>query len=130
MPYLNQPWWWEHGRCAGLDEELFFPKDNQPKLIRAAKVTCKRCPVRSLCLEWAIETDSEGIFGGTTKPERDLIAPILRASGVLNGRSQISVGSTLLDAHHTSFPSPLSGIPKFELRPPAPKFVLVVTQSR
>lgn len=63
--------------CARADPELFFPPsdDYTAPAVRAqvadAKTVCLGCPVRVKCLTWALQThQSEGIWGGTTPPER------------------------------------------------------------
>ncbi len=66
---------WRH-RAACLDEdpELFFPvgtsQTAQDQTARAQAV-CDRCPVRSQCLAWALDTGQDtGIWGGRTETER------------------------------------------------------------
>lgn len=65
---------WRH-RAACRDEspELFHlvgKESAHQKQIRQAKRVCHRCPVRSECLAWALETGNQGICGGTTPSER------------------------------------------------------------
>jgi len=54
--------------------DFFFPNepdpDNQRRVIEIAKETCARCPVRELCLDYAMSKRVDGIWGGTTKEER------------------------------------------------------------
>lgn len=38
-----------------------------------AKQTCDRCPVRKECLDYALEGDMHGIWGGMTRRERGAI---------------------------------------------------------
>lgn len=60
--------------CWSVSPELFFPfrynlqcKDQ----IDAAKAVCEGCPVRDLCLDWALAVpDIEGIWAGTIPLER------------------------------------------------------------
>lgn len=61
--------WREDGSCAQVDPELFYPEKNvSPK---TAKKVCAACPVKDLCLEWALENDERyGVWGGTTENER------------------------------------------------------------
>lgn len=40
---------------------------------RPSKKMCAGCPVRNECLAHALEYDEPGIWGGTTKKERDLM---------------------------------------------------------
>lgn len=62
--------------CRDEDPELFFPHGKSgPALIQIeeAKEVCRRCPITQVCLEWALNTDSHGIWGGTTEDERKAI---------------------------------------------------------
>lgn len=66
--------WQKRGRCRDMNPELFFPVGTKgPAIaqIAEAKAVCAKCPVRTECLEWAIESGQEyGIFGGMTEDER------------------------------------------------------------
>lgn len=62
------------GNCA-TDE---FPDDfteagertsQRHRRARAVKV-CNGCPFKQPCLEWAVETKQQGVYGGTTTQER------------------------------------------------------------
>lgn len=64
-------------------EALFFPKSGRTK--NAAIKFCSSgdyCPVSEQCLEFALETDSRGIWAGTTYKER---LAIIRFRRQLNG---------------------------------------------
>ena len=58
--------------------EIFFPEDKQGRASREdhweiafAKGICQDCPIRNLCLEYALTADEEfGIWGGFTTSER------------------------------------------------------------
>jgi WhiB family redox-sensing transcriptional regulator len=60
--------------CHASDPELFFPDGyglQYKDQIEEAKTLCASCPVRDLCLSWAAPiTDLDGIWAGTTPPER------------------------------------------------------------
>ena len=56
------------GACAGLDTEIFF-SDSVSRTARAKKI-CSQCPVRDLCLDWAVQNAEFGVFGGLTAKER------------------------------------------------------------
>jgi len=66
--------WAARGACRHADPELFFPVapagSALAQLARAKKV-CARCPVRTPCLEFALETGQDfGVWGGTSEQER------------------------------------------------------------
>ncbi|MFJ1539339.1 WhiB family transcriptional regulator [Micromonospora chalcea] len=60
--------------CRDVDGELFFPIGTTgPALIQEAqaKDVCRRCPVTTKCLVWAIEYKCDsGVFGGMPEGER------------------------------------------------------------
>ncbi|TDV47776.1 transcription factor WhiB [Actinophytocola oryzae] len=66
--------WRDRAACRDADPELFFPvSDMGPgaRQIADAKAVCGRCPVRTQCLDYAVETGLDhGVFGGTTERER------------------------------------------------------------
>lgn len=64
--------------CRNTSPNLFFApsKDATTTKARArvahAKAICAQCPIRSECLEWAIEhRERNGIWGGLTEGERE-----------------------------------------------------------
>lgn len=66
---------WRHrAACLAEDPELFFPVGTLgPAAGQAeeAKTVCRRCPVLTECLTWALETGVEyGVWGGQTQEER------------------------------------------------------------
>ncbi|OII62899.1 MULTISPECIES: WhiB family transcriptional regulator [unclassified Streptomyces] len=67
--------WHTHGACHGMDVEdadaVFFPLPRDHEAIAEAKELCGWCPVRSDCLNYALENVlKEGIWGGLTEAER------------------------------------------------------------
>lgn len=66
--------WRNHAACQTVDPELFFPVGKtKPELehVDRAKEVCGNCPVRSQCLQYALETNQDhGIWGGLTEDER------------------------------------------------------------
>jgi WhiB family transcriptional regulator, redox-sensing transcriptional regulator len=66
--------WFERAGCAGEDPEVFFPLGTTPLAmaqLRTAKSICSRCPVRTECLQWALETNqATGVWGGLSEEER------------------------------------------------------------
>lgn len=58
-------------RKRTLGDRFFTPRGQvDPSVLRA----CKTCPVQQACLEWAIENDEEGVWAGTTRPQRRRMA--------------------------------------------------------
>ncbi len=72
-----RPSWQRYSLCRSEDPELFFPVgDAGPALrqIAEAKAVCERCPVRSLCLDWALSHQEDaGVWGGRSEQERRVI---------------------------------------------------------
>ncbi|MBA2426413.1 MAG: WhiB family transcriptional regulator [Actinobacteria bacterium] len=64
------PRWHVLAACDGTDEDgtIFFPEHGHSAA--RAKAICARCPVVEQCLEWAIQHEDSGVWGGTTAPER------------------------------------------------------------
>jgi WhiB family redox-sensing transcriptional regulator len=72
-PPVDRTAWMLRGACLREDPELFFPISalGPAQLqIGAAKAVCARCPVRANCLSYALITQPDGIWGGTTREER------------------------------------------------------------
>jgi WhiB family redox-sensing transcriptional regulator len=87
-------WWVGAASCISEDPELFFPVGTtQPALaqIERAKAVCRRCPVRSVCLEWALSTCQDaGVWGGLDEEERREIRRARRRAAA--GGSLVGVG--------------------------------------
>jgi len=64
--------WQSQGKCAGMNREWFFPEFDfvlNPKVLEA----CNACPVREICVQWAIDHDEAGVWGGLTEEQRKQI---------------------------------------------------------
>lgn len=60
---------WTAALCAQSDPEAFFPENGGSG--RPAKRVCRRCPIRTECLSWALATDERfGVWGGLSDRER------------------------------------------------------------
>jgi WhiB family redox-sensing transcriptional regulator len=60
--------------CVDTDPELWFPELDSLWKISQAKSICDRCPVKSECLDYAIDNKMrEGIWGGMSPTERNLL---------------------------------------------------------
>ncbi len=65
---MNIPWS-NRAACRGLDPTIFFPVTDGDEA--AAKLVCRECDVRELCLEHALgHREREGVWGGCTERER------------------------------------------------------------
>jgi len=74
--------WQELAACAGMDTDLFFPLENiggpregrgvagEKERMKAAREACKGCLVRRECLDYAIDFECLGIWGGMDTGER------------------------------------------------------------
>ncbi|MGR3875709.1 WhiB family transcriptional regulator (plasmid) [Streptomyces graminifolii] len=78
LPLLQeavQPEDWHHrSACRGIDSDLFFPigEGTQAQLqTKEARSYCRRCPVKTECLQSALDNDDQvGIWGGLTEKQR------------------------------------------------------------
>ena len=66
---------WRHrALCRDEDPELFFPIGTTgPAVVQIeqAKAVCRRCPVVSSCLDWALTSGQDsGVWGGLSEDER------------------------------------------------------------
>jgi len=65
---MNQTWR-DHAACRGIDPEIFYPVSDEEA--DPAKTICDACPVRTLCLEYALTSrERDGVWGGATERER------------------------------------------------------------
>jgi hypothetical protein len=75
---LQRPAWMAEGACRsghssaseGAEHPAvnFFP--GRGESAAPAKAVCRRCPVRSPCLEFALKHDVSGVWGGTSERQR------------------------------------------------------------
>jgi WhiB family redox-sensing transcriptional regulator len=59
--------WQADAACRGTDPEAFFT-DTEPTTTITA--LCNRCPVRDICLDYAVSHHVAGIWAGTTDNQR------------------------------------------------------------
>jgi WhiB family redox-sensing transcriptional regulator len=65
--------WMADGACLGLPPGTMRPTDGDGE--RRAKAVCATCPVRTTCLQHALDADEQyGVWGGCTEGERRAIA--------------------------------------------------------
>lgn len=70
------PWWHYNAACGsgGADPEIFFPPaTGGTRAAAEARTWCNNCPVVTECLDYAVRTRQQGIWGGTTEEQRALI---------------------------------------------------------
>ncbi len=64
--------WRDHAACRGQQTALFFPPPGGGAGVVSAEAValCRSCPVRSQCLDYAMATQSVGIWAATTDEDR------------------------------------------------------------
>lgn len=67
--------WRDDAACREHPEpETWFPVGSSPEALQAeeaAKRVCNRCPVRTDCLDWAMDTGQDtGVWGGVSEYDR------------------------------------------------------------
>lgn len=68
-PNSKTPAWRQRAACRGVDPDIFYPVSDEEA--EDAKAICATCPVRQLCLDWALANrEKEGVWGGATERER------------------------------------------------------------
>jgi len=62
---MTQQHWREQAQCQYVDPVIFFPVSKQSKAYEQAIAICQRCPVRSECLQHAMDDhETCGVWGG------------------------------------------------------------------
>lgn len=80
----TRPDWFVLGECNGLSVRWFFPERGES--ITEVRKVCKRCVIKTDCLEFAMDNDIQhGIWGGTSERER---RSIRRRRKMQNGQNQ------------------------------------------
>lgn len=63
--------WTDQAACVGTNPDMWFRDEHESTSYREARAICAACPVRTECLNWALETKTEhGLFGGLTARQR------------------------------------------------------------
>lgn len=61
--------WMADGKCREVPPSVFFPNDGVG--VDAARRICADCPVKGVCLEYALANHIDhGVWGGTSERER------------------------------------------------------------
>ena len=64
LPSRDDSWRLE-ALCAQVDPELWFPEHGASEEAREARRICAQCPVRTSCLQSALDTGEQyGLWGG------------------------------------------------------------------
>ena len=65
--------WMRRGNCRDHPPSTFFPSDGVG--VEVARRICATCPVKTLCLEYALRNGVDhGVWGGASERERRRIA--------------------------------------------------------
>jgi WhiB family transcriptional regulator, redox-sensing transcriptional regulator len=79
LPLAANTTWVADALCAQTDPDAFFPEKGGST--SAPKSVCGRCPVRTPCLEYALEhNERHGVWGGKSEPERRVLLRQRRAA--------------------------------------------------
>ena len=70
---------WPDAACLGSELDWVEPHHNNPTQVGEMLLTCRDCPVKLECREWATEHGEYGIWGATLDRDR---ADIRRARRV------------------------------------------------
>lgn len=66
--HIREPWM-SNAACTEIDPDMWFPEPGGS--IQQQQAICADCPVRNLCLEYALRNDIEhGIWGGLSPKHR------------------------------------------------------------
>jgi WhiB family redox-sensing transcriptional regulator len=69
----------EQAACIQAEPSLFFPEGkNKREQEYKAKQVCASCAIVTDCLQFAIDNEQLGIWGGTTEEERRHLSVIIR----------------------------------------------------
>lgn len=65
--------------CTQVYPDLFFPEVGEVNT--APKSVCRNCPEQITCLEYALDHEVMGIWGGTSNAERRKLRRLRKAAG-------------------------------------------------
>lgn len=99
---FRRPAWMADAACAGEPPGRFFASPSSKRAAGAVDV-CRRCAVRQTCLDFALEHDEVGIWGGTTDRERAHLSD--PASAVARGDRTPSCSTTPCEREDCSEPA-------------------------
>ena len=80
---MRGPWLFENPSCAEVGGDFWFPEQaDTSKEMYLAKSICGSCTHKTECLEWAIENERYGIWGGTNQQTRASIRRMRKGRSV------------------------------------------------
>lgn len=62
--------WQDEALCSGVPLEIFVPDKEDETGLAEARRYCNPCPVRDVCLRYALTYGQRGYWGGTDTAER------------------------------------------------------------
>jgi WhiB family redox-sensing transcriptional regulator len=65
--------WMDQANCASKSKDIFFPERGESHKILVAQKLCAECVVQAECLQFGLDNNETGIWGGTTGRERRLL---------------------------------------------------------
>lgn len=78
-----RPKWQRQAACIGYPPEWWWPEANEDVNKKRALEICRRCPVRSECLEHGLDNrDEVGIWGGLTERQRKALRKTIRQANI------------------------------------------------
>lgn len=93
------------GNCTDHDTKWWFPPKAQNRQdienSKTAVALCRECPIRKECLEYAMNWEAYGIWGGFTERQRDAIRKSvgIRSKIVVPGKSRAKQPVGMLVEH-------------------------------
>jgi hypothetical protein len=65
--------WRSRAACRGMDSDLFYVHKESLRPPETLLKVCESCPVRAACLLEALIHREQGVWGGTTEKQRQLL---------------------------------------------------------
>ncbi len=62
--------WQLQAACRDIPSAMFFPERKYPHNTAPAKAVCRGCTVSAECLQYAIDYNERGVWGGTSDEDR------------------------------------------------------------
>lgn len=68
---MRGPWNFENPLCSEIGGDFWFPeKAEDSRELKMARTICGTCTHKNECIEWAVEHERFGIWGGTNETQR------------------------------------------------------------